>query len=262
MKTSRIARYQMSNLLRSRWLIGYTMLLGIVAYGLFAMGGDTPRVVLSLTNLVLAVVPLVSILFGALYLYNSEEFIELLLSQPLSRRQVYKGLYFGISLPLSLCALIGLGIPLILYGTSDPASLRAIALLLLLGTLLSFTFSSFAFGIALYCEDKAKGLGSALLVWLFFTVIYDGVILLLVMKLREYPLELPLLVTSLLNPIDLGRIAMLIELDVSALMGYTGAVFQSTLSSVWSGSVPLVIIFLWNVVGYFVAKRVFCRKDF
>jgi Cu-processing system permease protein len=34
------------------------------------------------------------------------------------------------------------------------------------------------------------------------------------------------LLLSALNPIDLGRIFMMLKMDVSALMGYTGALYK------------------------------------
>ncbi len=62
--------------------------------------------------------------------------------------------------------------------------------------------------------------------WLFFAVIYDGLVLLSMMVFAEYPLDNFALIASFLNPIDLSRIMILLKLDISALLGYTGALFQ------------------------------------
>jgi Cu-processing system permease protein len=55
---------------------------------------------------------------------------------------------------------------------------------------------------------------------------------------------------------------MLMQLDISALMGYTGAFFQQFFGSaqglVLSGSVLLVWI-LWPIL---VSQRIFQKKDF
>ena len=91
--------------------------------------------------------------------------------------------------------------------------------------LLTFVFTSVAFLAGVHFEDRAKGLGFALLVWFCCTVLYDGMILLVAMAFRDYPLEPVLLGLTVLNPVDLARVLLLLTLDAAALMGYTGAVF-------------------------------------
>ena len=54
------------DLARNRWLIAYTVGFFVLAEGLFWFGGTGPQVVLSLLNLVLLVVPLVSLVFGTM----------------------------------------------------------------------------------------------------------------------------------------------------------------------------------------------------
>ena len=45
----------------------------------------------------------------------------------------------------------------------------------------------------------------------------------------DYPIERPMLGLMLANPVDLARVVLLLRFDVSALMGYTGAVFAAVL---------------------------------
>ena len=59
-------------------------------------------------------------------------------------------------------------------------------------------------------EDRVRGLVVAILVWLVFSVIYDAVVLLLANRFSEYPLEEPLLVLTVLNPVDLARVLLLL----------------------------------------------------
>lgn len=51
-------------------------------------------------------------------------------------------------------------------------------------------------------------------------------VLLVLFQMADYPLETTMIGMSMLNPIDLGRIGMLLQLDISAMMGLTGALFQ------------------------------------
>jgi len=44
--------------------------------------------------------------------------------------------------------------------------------------------------------------------------------------LRDHPLEGPLIAGMLINPVDLGRVLLLLQFDLGALAGYTGALFE------------------------------------
>ena len=73
---------QLRNVLRSRWVLGYAVLLFGITELLLRFGGSGERALLSLLNVVLLLLPLVSVIFGTLYVYNAREFIEMLLAQP------------------------------------------------------------------------------------------------------------------------------------------------------------------------------------
>ena len=100
MTAFKVLKFQLRDLVRSRWLLGYTLLLLALTEALLRFGGSGPRAVISLLNVVLILVPLVSIVFGTMYLYGAREFIELLLAQPVGRRALFAGLYMGLALPL------------------------------------------------------------------------------------------------------------------------------------------------------------------
>ena len=61
-----VFRYELQDLRRSRWVMGYTLCLLLLTEALLRFGGGGPRAVLSLMNVVLGVVPLVGIVFGTL----------------------------------------------------------------------------------------------------------------------------------------------------------------------------------------------------
>jgi Cu-processing system permease protein len=85
--------------------------------------------------------------------------------------------------------------------------------------------TSLLFGVG-ESKDKARGIGAALLLWFYFALIYDGIVLLILFTFSDYPLEKLTLLLSALNPIDLGRIFIMLKMDISALMGYTGALYE------------------------------------
>src|SRR6476646_3000860 len=118
----KVLKYQAKDALRSRWLVAYALFFILITEVLLRFSGDPMKVQLSLVSVVLFLVPLVSIVFGTVYLYNAREFVELLLAQPVNRRQMYGGLYLGLTLPLVLAFLCGLGTPFLLHGGDTSAT--------------------------------------------------------------------------------------------------------------------------------------------
>jgi Cu-processing system permease protein len=258
----KILGYQLRDIVRNRWVLGYTALLLVLTEALYRLGGDGGRAVLSLLNVVLIFVPLVSLSFGTLYLYGAREFIELLLAQPVSRRAMFTGLWGGLALPLAAALVVGLGVPFALHLGAGDVPVRSLLMLLATGVLLTAAFSAIAFLIALSFEDRARGFGVALLAWLAAAVLYDGLVLLVVAGFSAYPLETPLLVLTVLNPLDLGRVLLLLDLDVAALLGYTGAVFQRFLGTALGAGVAAAALVVWTAAPLWLAGRRFERRDF
>ena len=238
----KILKYSFFDLIRSRWSYVYFLFyLGLGSVLLF-LNNDLAKAIITLMNVITILVPLIGTVFGVMYYYNSREFTELLLAQPVKRSVILLGQYLGISISLSLSLIIGLGIPFLAYGLFRSGEIVNFLLLLISGTFLTFIFVALAICIALFNSNKIKGFGYAILMWLFFAVIYDGLILLSMMILADYPLDNYALIASFLNPIDLSRIMILLKLDISALLGYTGALFQQFFGT------PLGLIASWSML--------------
>jgi Cu-processing system permease protein len=156
---------------------------------------------------------------------------------------------------------LGVGLPVALHATSEAHLLGAVLTVLVAGVALTGVFTAIALLIAVHVEDKARGLGTAISLWLGLAVLYDGMVLLLTMSLADYPLERGLLGLMILNPIDLARIAVLLRFDISALMGYTGAVFKSFFGG-GGLAVAALALAVWMAVPVWLGTRAFQRKDF
>jgi Cu-processing system permease protein len=258
----KIGKHELYDVFRGKWVIVYTLFFWIITDSLFRFGGDPGRVILSLTNLVLIVIPLVSMIFGSLYLYNSREFIELLLSQPIDRRYLFMGMFGGIAIPVGFGFVIGAGLPFLYFGGRAAGDLFTLILLLAAGFLLTLSFLALSFFISVRIEDRLKGFGLAFLLWLFFTVIYDGLVLIFVYAFGDYPLERVMIILSMLNPVDLVRIALLMELDAAVMMGYTGAVFQKFFGSLAGMLITLGSMLVWILLPFYLGLRSFVKKDF
>ncbi|MBD0293974.1 MAG: ABC transporter permease subunit [Flavisolibacter sp.] len=252
----KISKYVLYDIVRNKVVLAYTAFLLIVSMTLFQMEENPGKAVLSLLNIVLIVVPLVSMVFSTIHWYNSYEFIELMLTQPISRRKVILSEYSGIAGSLVMAFLVGVGVPVLLYNF-DSTGLA----LILVGSLLSLVFTSIAFLASVKSKDKARGIGAALLLWFYFALIYDGLVLLILFAFSDYPLEKLTLFLSSLNPVDLGRIYLMLQMDVSALMGYTGATYKEFFGSNIGLLYTLGIMLLWIVVPITLAVRSFNKKD-
>lgn len=258
----KVMKYGFFDLLRSRWIVIYTLFFAAVTGGLLTFGGDPSQAVLSTLNLVLMVIPLVSLVLGLSYYYYARDFVELILTQPISRTSVFLGHYAGIALPLVGSFVIGVGVPFLIYSGSNEVSWGIVGSLLVAGALLSLVFSALAFWIGLINEERVRALGIALAVWLGLTMVYDGLLLLFIIMMQAYPIERALIGLSVLNPVDLSRILVLLRLDTAALMGYTGAVFQAFFGGVWGVAISTVSLLLWTVVPMLLGLRAFRRKNF
>lgn len=248
--------------MRSSWsyvYFAFYLLLGIV---LLFLNNDLSKAVITLMNVIIVLVPLIGTIFGVMYYYNSKEFTELLLAQPLKRSSIFLGQYLGVAISLSMSLILGLGLPFIAYGLFNSSAIWNFSSLLVVGVFLTFIFSALAFNIALSNENKIKGFGYAILLWLFLAIIYDGLFLMSLILFEDYPLDKLSLTGTMLNPIDLSRTLILLKLDISALLGYTGAVFKQFFGTNFGLIISLCALFIW--VALPVTRIIFKsrRKDF
>jgi Cu-processing system permease protein len=258
----KIFKYSFFDLMRSSWsyvYFAFYLLLGIM---LLFLNNDLSKAVITLMNVIIVLVPLIGTIFGVMYYYNSKEFTELLLAQPLKRSSIFLGQYFGVAISLSMSLILGLGLPFIAYGLFKSSAIWDFSLLLITGVFLTFIFSALAFNIALSNENKIKGFGYAILMWLFLAIIYDGLFLMSLIFFSDYPLDKLSLFGTMLNPIDLSRTLILLKLDISALLGYTGAVFKQFFGTSFGLIVSLVALSLWTLIP--ILRIIFKsnKKDF
>ncbi len=258
----KILKYSFFDLIRSRWSLIYFSFYFLLAFVLLFLNNDISKAIITMMNVIIILGPLIGIVFGIMYYYNSSEFTELLLAQPIKRRSIFLGQFLGLAFSLSLSLVLGLGIPFVFYGLFRSEEILNFAALLWIGFILTFIFSGIAFYIALANQNRIKGFGMAILFWLFMAVIYDGVFLLLLVWFREYPLDNFALISSVLNPIDLSRIMILLKLDISSLMGYTGAVFKNFFASGSGLLASYLILLAWAFVPILAIVFKAKRKDF
>jgi Cu-processing system permease protein len=252
----KIIKYVIADLLRNRTIMVYTLVLLALSISVFSMEDNAEKGVASLLNIILFVVPLVSIVFSTVYLYNSAEFIELLVSQPLKRQTIWMSIFVGLAGAVAFAFLIGVGIPVILY-----AFMPSGIVLVLCGIILSLVFVSIAMWASVQIRDKAKGIGLSILLWLYFALLFDAIVLFIVFQFSEYPIENGMVALSMFNPVDISRILILLQIDVSAMMGYTGAIFRNFFGTAGGMSITIGVLLLWIALPLCLSVHHFKGKD-
>lgn len=253
----KLLKYSLYDIVKSRFALLYTLFMILVAISIYQVSEDMSKVSLSLLNIMLMIVPLISAIFATTHFFNNLEFTELMLAQPVKRRDVFLSQILAVILVLSMAIFLGFGLPMIIWGADI-----TVLTLLGIGIGLSIIFAGLAFLASVLTRDKAKAIGISLSFWIYFSLVYDGLVLYLIYSFADYPLEKTTLGLVFFNPVDLGRIIMLMQLDISALMGYTGAFFQQFFGSTKGILLSSMMMFVWMIWPISIAMRVFKKKDF
>ena len=155
---NRIIKIIFLDILKNRIILAYTLILAILSWSAFGLEDNSAKGLLTILNIILFTVPLVSILFATIYLYNSSEFIELLLSQPIKRKKIWLSLFIGLSLSMILAFFIGAGIPLLI---NAPDSVGV--MMLIIGFLITLVFVAFFFAMLFAIFSRVRRSGSAVI---------------------------------------------------------------------------------------------------
>ena len=225
----KVSKYVLYDILRSKIVLAYTLFLLIVSLSMFNMEENSSKAMLSLLNIVLIVLPLVSLVFTTIHYYNSYEFIELMSSQPMSRTRIIISEFAGVSISLLSAFLLGVGLPILIYAPDETGFA-----LVFTGMALTVVFVAIAFFASVWSRDKARS---------------------------DYPLEKITLPIISLNPIDVGRIFVTLKMDISALMGVTSALYKDFFTSSTGLLFTVGIMLLWTVLPLWLAIRRFNKKD-
>jgi len=252
----KVYKYTLLDLARNRFALGYALLLLLVSMGLFMLEADNMKAMIGLTQVILALTPLLALVFTIIYFYNQYEFTVLLAVQPLQRSAITRAQFMAIGTALLLSFLFGVGLPIIAWAPG-PISWT----LLLTGSALTLVFTALGLYIAVRQRDRAKAVGIGLVTWVMMVLVYDSLLLWLMFTFSDRPIEPLIVPLAALNPIDLSRILIMLKIDLAALLGYTGAVYQQFFGSAGGMLVSFVALLAWTLLPTWGAVRAFARKD-
>lgn len=253
----KIFKYETLNLFQSFTVWVYTLFIFFLTSGFAFFTGDPSKTVSAVLSMVVFLLPIIVMILTIMDYYNSREFIEMLLSYPLSRKSVFLGKFLALSFVLTVSWTIGYLLPILLRRWAYDYAIW----LYISGLIISWVCIPLALLFGILNDDKVAGVGLIIGIWLFLTLIYDSLILGISLSFRDYPVENVVIPMIFLNPIDLARILVVRTMDIAILMGYTGALFETFLR----GKIGIILAFLsislWVVIPTFLANWIFERKD-
>lgn len=257
---------------RNRWITSFAALfagltLAVAYFGMVTSGyagfQDFTRTTASLVNIGGFLIPLFALVLGVFSFITHPEYLELLVTQPVSRSRVLLGRYLGLALTVLGAAGLGFGLPgaVIALAAGTDGALRYLAVVAYL-SLLAVAFTGIALLVTLLSRRRQIALGIALAVWIFFELVYGVLMLASTLYLPARVLKTTLLVGLLGNPVDLARVLSLLQVGGPHLFGPAGATLVKLTGSASVATVlGLVGLLLWVVVPLIVALRVFKRQN-
>ncbi|MBL8138115.1 MAG: ABC transporter permease subunit [Acidobacteria bacterium] len=267
------ARYELVLAVRSRWLQIFAVVfaglaLAVAGAGYVLSGGhgvqDFSRTAISLVQLVLLLVPLAALVFGALALTSERGAAELLYSQPVSRGHILFGRVLGIWAALSAAELVGFGLAgLVLQSQAGLGGAARYGALALTAVVITGVFLSIAAWLSSgHTGRRTRVLALALVVWFLAVVLFDVAALGVASLLRSGSASRLLIWATLVNPVDAARTGALLAIEgTSAFGAATAALLRFTGGMTAAGAAVAASLVLWLVVPFACAIRRLARSD-
>ena len=267
------ARYELLLAVRSRWLQMFALVFAaltllVAGSGYILSGGygvqDFSRTAESLVQIVVLLVPLTALTFGALTLTPDRGAAELLYSQPVPRWRILTGRVLGLLVALTAAELIGFGAAGIVVNQQAGAG-GAGGFLIVVGMSVALT-SVFLSVAALLAQAepgrRARVLAAALVVWFVAVVLYDVAALGVASLLRSGTASRVLMTAALANPVDAARIWSLMAIEGTAAFGAASlALLRFTGGAGTAGLWVAASISFWIAVPLLLAARRLARAD-
>ncbi|MCB8820559.1 ABC transporter permease [Microvirga rosea] len=269
-----VARKEIQEGLRNRWVLATTLLLAALALSLTFLGSAPTGnvgvraldvVIVSLSSLTIFLLPLIALLISHDAIVGEMErgTMLLLLSYPVARWQVLIGKFVGHLSILAFATLLGYGAAagaLMATGvTIDLESWIAFASMIASSVLLGSIFLAVGYLVSSLVRERGTAGGIAIGIWLVFVLIYDMALLGLLVVDQGQTISGGVLNGLLLfNPTDAYRLFNLTGFaNISSFSGMAGVAQNATLTS----PTLLTALFVWVVIPLSLATFAFSRRE-
>jgi Cu-processing system permease protein len=266
-----VSRYEFINFLRSKYiqLLSIIFLLTAVFISYFGSVGAGYKEFLgllrtsgSLFNLILITFPLISLLMGVLSYTTDRSYMGLLLSQPISRFEVFMGKYIGVFLSLFISTLTGFGSAgiIISYYTGFEG-LKGYLVVIIISVFLFLVFLSLSSFLSVILIQRSKALGVSFLIWAFFVIIYDLLAIGVSIIMGGNQVTPFTIFFLLLNPVDIARVLGFEMIGAESFLGPSGSYLLTKLGGENSSLFLGFLLILWIVIPLSIAFKIFKKQD-
>ncbi|WP_315705445.1 MULTISPECIES: ABC transporter permease [unclassified Bradyrhizobium] len=269
-----IARKEIHQAVRNRWVLAATLLLAGLALSLTFLGSAPTGtvgvraldvVIVSLSSLTIFLIPLIALLISHDAIVGDMErgTMLLLLSYPVARWQVLVGKFLGHLAVLAFATCLGYGIAaaaLIAAGNQiDSDSLAAFGAMIGSSVLLGAVFVAMGYLVSALVRDRGTAAGLCIGLWLLLVLIYDmGLLGILALDQGRSISASAVDAMLLINPTDAYRLFNLTGFaNVSTFAGMAGLAQSTTLSA----GVLLIALLFWTLVPLGLAAFAFSRRE-
>jgi len=269
-----VARKEIQEGLRNRWVLATTLLLAALALSLTFLGSAPTGtvgvraldvVIVSLSSLTIFLLPLIALLISHDAIVGEMErgTMLLLLSYPVGRWQVMLGKFVGHLAILAFATLLGYGAAAVALAVTgeviDAESWKAFASMIGSSILLGAAFIAVGYLVSALVRERGTAAGIAIGIWLVFVLIYDMALLGLLVVDQGQTLSGGLLsALLLLNPTDAYRLFNLSGSgSIGAFSGMAGIAQTATLSP----SALIAALAAWAFVPLGLAALAFSRRE-
>lgn len=269
-----IARRELTDAVRSRWVLLSGGLFALLALALALVGmrsvgisgvAGFSRTAIGLLNLVLYLVPLLALLLSitSMAAEREEGALEVLLAQPIARRSVVLGKFAGLGAALAIALFGGFGgAGLVIAIAGGDLAAGGYLLLVLRSLGLGLAFLSLGLWLASASASRVRALMWGLLLWFGSVLLYDLLVVGATALFGGAALKSALGLLLIANPVDLVRIAALIQLGGVDSFGLTAQALIGFLRGPAGAALLALALLGWIVVPLLGAIRAFGRRDF
>ncbi len=267
-----IAKQEFTINRRNKWVTSFAgvfaLITFLVAYfGMVTSGyagfQDFTRTSASIINLAGFIVPLFALLLGVFSFLSNKDYIDILVTEPVSRQQIILGKYIGLLITLIAATLIGFGLPGVVMALVIGAEGALMYCLIVALSLISGAiFLGLSLLIALITHRQQIALGVAVALWIFFELFYGLIVLGTTLYFSPTLLKSFLLFGLFGNPIDLSRVLSLLIIGGPHFFGPAGATLvKMTGSSIVAGFWGALGLLLWIILPGFLTVRIFSKQN-
>lgn len=270
-ETLAVARKELRDAVRSRWMLAFAATFALVALLLAAVqdrAGDISeqgfnRTTAGLINLCLMLVPLLALVLGAGSVSGERErgTLVTLLSQPISAAELLIGKYLGLITAVWIAIVLGFGVAGLLVTPVNPLTdIEHYLLFIVLSAGLAAAMLSLGMLISVVSNSRVRALATGVLVWFVLVLFYDLGAIGLALAVSSSGKTLLLAVLG--NPVEAVRILAVLSLEPDLqILGPLGSYLNNELGTGLSAGVLVGAILAWALAPLAAAIEVFRRQD-